>query len=250
VTEKSDWYNLVNARAHLLPYTKPHPEIAVASAVSPSGGRAAGKYGFGMLCVAATAADGFDALSTNWQIACEIAAENGRTMDRNRLRLVGPVHLAETREKARENVKWGLHKWLEYFRRLNPLAPPTTPGKDPIEDMIESGRGVIGTPDDAIAQLRRLEEKQGEFGCFLQLAHNWAPFDDTLRSYQLWAEHVAPVFKNANASREGSYEWAMGNAQQFIGQAMNAALDMIQRHAKERAEKKAADAAASTKRAS
>jgi len=250
VTEKSDWYNLVNARAHLLPYTKPHPEIAVASAVSPSGGRAAGKYGFGMLCVAATAADGFDALSTNWQIACEIGAENGRTMDRNRLRLVGPVHLAETREKARENVKWGLHKWLEYFRRLNPLAPPTTPGKDPIEDMIESGRGVIGTPDDAIAQLRRLEEKQGEFGCFLQLAHNWAPFDDTLRSYQLWAEHVAPVFKNANASREGSYEWAMGNAQQFIGQAMNAALDMIQRHAKERAEKKAADAAASTKRAS
>jgi len=250
VTEKSDWYQLVNARAHLLPYTKPHPEIAVASAVSPSGGRAAGKYGFGMLCVAATAADGFDALSTNWKIACEIAAENGRTMDRNRLRLVGPVHIAETRAKARENVEWGLHKWLEYFRRLNPLAPPTTPGKDPIDDMIESGRGVIGTPDDAIAQLERLEKKQGEFGCFLQLAHNWAPFDETIRSYQLWAEHVAPVFKRANASREASYDWAMGNAQQFIGQAMSAAMDMIQRHAKERAEKKATETAAGAKRAS
>jgi len=98
VTEKNDWYNLVNARAHLLPYTKPHPEIAVASAVSPSGGRAAGKYGFGMLCVAATNADGFDALGTNWQIANEIAAESGRTMERSRLRLVGPVHIAETRE--------------------------------------------------------------------------------------------------------------------------------------------------------
>src|ERR1700728_1124057 len=87
VTEKSDWYNLVNARAHLLPYTKPHPEIAVASAVSPSAGRAAGKYGWGMLCVAATNADGFDALATNWQIANEIAAESGRTMDRSRPRL-------------------------------------------------------------------------------------------------------------------------------------------------------------------
>src|SRR6201996_8873767 len=41
VTEKTDWYNLVNARAHLLPYTKPYPEVVVASAVSPSGGRAA-----------------------------------------------------------------------------------------------------------------------------------------------------------------------------------------------------------------
>jgi len=53
VTEKSDWYNLVNARAHLLPYTKPHPEIAVASAVSPSGGRTTGSAPPGVVtCVA------------------------------------------------------------------------------------------------------------------------------------------------------------------------------------------------------
>src|SRR6516164_781429 len=76
VTEKSDWYNLLNARAHLLPYTKPHPEIA---------------------------------------------AENGRTMDRSRLRLVGPVHLAESRDQARKNVEYGIRQWLEYFNRLNPL---------------------------------------------------------------------------------------------------------------------------------
>ena len=239
VTEKSDWYNLVNARAHLLPYTKPHPEIAVASAVSPSGGRAAGKCGFGMLCVAATAADGFDALSTNWSVANEIAAENGRTMDRNLLRLVGPVHLAESREQARKNVEYGIHKWMEYFARLNPLAPRPTNGKDPIDAMIESGNAVIGTPDDAIAQLKRLEAKQGEFGAFLQLAHNWAAFDHTIKSYELWAEHVAPVFKNANASRQASYDWTMSNAREFMGQAMNAAGAMIRKHADERAAKKA-----------
>ena len=134
VTEKSEWYNLVKARAHLLPYTKPHPEIAVASAVSPSGGRAAGKYGFGMLCVAATNANGFDALGTNWAVANEIAAENGRTMDRAKLRLVGPVHIAETREKARKNVKYGIYKWMEYFARLNPLTPMPPSGADPIDD--------------------------------------------------------------------------------------------------------------------
>jgi limonene 1,2-monooxygenase len=251
VTEKSDWYNLVNARAHLLPYTKPHPEIAVASAVSPSGGRAAGKYGFGMLCVAATNADGFDALGTNWQIANEIAAESGRTMDRGRLRLVGPVHIAETREQARKNVEYGIHKFMEYFARLNPLAPTSTNGKDPIDDMIESGRAVIGTPDDAIAQLKRLETKQGEFGAFLQLAHNWASFDNTIKSYELWAEHVAPVFKNANVSRQASYDWTMSNAKDFMGQAMNAASAMIQKHAEERAAKHAsAEGAAATRRTS
>jgi len=240
VTEKSQWYNLVNARAHLLPYTKPHPEIAVASAVSPSGGRAAGKYGFGMLCVAATNADGFDALSTNWQVACEIAGENSRTMDRARLRLVGPVHIAETREQARRNVQWGLHKWLEYFARLNPLAPASNSGKLPIDDMIDSGRAVIGTPDDAIAQIRRLQNKQGEFGAFLQLAHNWATWDQTIKSYELWAEHVAPVFKNSNASRQASFEWTMANARDFMGQAMKAAAAMIHKHAAEQATKSAA----------
>jgi len=232
-------YNLVNARAHLAPYTKPHPEIAVASAVSPSGGRAAGKYGFGMLCVAATNADGFDALATNWQVANEIAAENGRTMDRSRLRLVGPVHLAETREEARRNIEYGVHKFNEYFQTLNPLAPRPTNGKDPIDDMIESGRAVVGTPDDAIAQIQRLEAKQGEFGAFLQLAHNWATFDKTVKSYALWAEHVAPVFKNANDSRRASFDWVKENGAEFMGKAMNAAMAMIQKHAQERAAKQA-----------
>src|SRR5664279_3338296 len=39
VTERTEWYNFVGARAHILPYTKPHPEVAVVSAVTPSGGR-------------------------------------------------------------------------------------------------------------------------------------------------------------------------------------------------------------------
>ena len=39
VTEKTDWYNLENAKCQLLPYTKPRPEIAVASTITPSGGR-------------------------------------------------------------------------------------------------------------------------------------------------------------------------------------------------------------------
>ena len=233
VTEKTEWYNLVGARAHLLPYTKPYPEVVVASAVSPSGGRAAGKLDLGMLCVAATNASGFDALGTNWKIACDIAQEHGRTMDRGRLRLVGPVHIAATREQARANVQWGLYKWQEYFAKLNPLAPAPGAGGDPIDMMIESGQAVIGTPDDAITQINRLRAQQGEFGAFLQLAHNWATWDHTLKSYQLWTEHVAPVFKRANLSRQASYDYTTANAHEFMGRAMQAAGAMIQRHADE-----------------
>ena len=237
VTEKTDWFNLVGARSHLSPYTKPYPEVVVASAVSPSGGRAAGEYDLGMLCVAATNAGGFDALGTNWGIACGIAREHGREMDRRRLRLVGPVHIAETREQARANVQWGLHKWSDYFAQLNPLAPRPPEGVDLVDAMIASGQAVIGTPDDAVAQINRLQAQQGRFGAFLQMAHNWASWDQTVKSYQLWAEHVAPVFRNANASRQASFDYTMGNAAEFMGKAMQAAGAMIQKHADEQAAK-------------
>jgi limonene 1,2-monooxygenase len=158
-------------------------------------------------------------------------------MDRGKLRLVGPVHIAESREQARKNVEWGLHKWREYFANLNPLAPPLPEGMDPVDAMIASGQAVIGTPDDAIEQIKRLQAKQGQFGAFLQLAHNWAPWDATVNSYRLWAEHVAPVFKRANESRQASYEWVTENGANFMGQAMQAAGAMIQKHADERAAK-------------
>src|SRR5712675_246957 len=95
ITEKTDWYTLSEARLHLAPYTYPHPEVCVASAVTPSGGRLAGKYGLGMLCLAAGEISGFDALDVNWNIAKEVAAERGLTMDPSRIRLVLNMHLAE-----------------------------------------------------------------------------------------------------------------------------------------------------------
>ena len=96
VTEKTDWYELRDARVHLLPYSHPHPEVVVASAVTPSGGRLAGKYDLGMLCVAASDETGFNALDTNWTIANEVAAGQGRVMDRSRLRVVAAL-MHETR---------------------------------------------------------------------------------------------------------------------------------------------------------
>ena len=119
VTEKTEWYTMEGCRLHLLPYTKPYPEVAVVSAITPSGGRLAGKYDLGMICVAATNPFGFDALRSNWQIASDVAAEHGRTMDPNRLRLVGPMHIAETRAQAYENAQIRL-------RALSRLRSTTT----------------------------------------------------------------------------------------------------------------------------
>jgi limonene 1,2-monooxygenase len=207
VSERTDWYNLVNARVHLLPYSQPRPQIAVASAATPSGGRLAGKYNLAMLCVAATdATGGFNVLDVNWKIACDTAMEFGNTMDRGNLRLMGPMHIAETREKARENVRFGLMRYLDYARTLTPGRFGNLTGRDPVDVLLESGHIVIGTPDDAIDVLEKLREKQGEFGCFLHQAHDWADVEQTKRSYELYMRFVAPYFQKSNRNRVASYD--------------------------------------------
>ncbi|MGA8400280.1 MAG: LLM class flavin-dependent oxidoreductase [Stellaceae bacterium] len=237
VTEKTDWYTMEGCRLHLLPYTKPYPEVAVVSAVTPSGGRLAGKYDLGMICVAATNPFGFDALGSNWQIANDVAAEHGRTMDPNRLRLVGPMHIAETRAQAYENARWGFERYLGYLNNNQPrfIVPA---GKDPLEWFVESRYGVCGTPDDAIALIERLQDKQGQFGAMLQQAHNWADFEATKRSYELYARYVMPHFSKLNQTRAASYQWCGDNRDEFSAKRNAAAKAMFDKHEAEQREKR------------
>ena len=138
-------------------------------------------------------------------------------------------------------MQYGLHKWIEYFTSINPTAAgDDLTAADPVEAMIRSGRAVIGTPDDAIEQLRRLEQQSGGFGCFLQLAHDWANWENTQKSYELWTRHVVPAFRGANLHRVDSLRWAKDNAGEFIGAAIAAAQQMFVKHAEEEASKAAA----------
>jgi len=206
VTCEGSWFTLNKARTHLLPYTRPHPEIAVASAITPSGGMLAGKHGFGMLCVAATETAGFDVLDENWKIANQVAAEHGKTMDPAKLRLVVPMHIAKTREQARADVAEGLASWVEYFDRVAPAGMRgMSDAGDPAELLVNAGRAVIGTPDDAIVMIEKLQAKQGEFGVLLLQAHNWAEWEETKKSYELYARFVMPHFANTNRNRQASY---------------------------------------------
>ncbi len=230
VTAKTDWFELKDAQLQMTPWSRPSVEIAVASQVSPTGATAAGRHGLGLLSIGATSAGGFNALSSNWAICEDTAKDNGKTVDRNQWRLVGPVHIAETREKARENVRFGLEQWLYYFREVAALPLAPTDGSDPVDALIASGMAVIGTPDDAIAQIERLQAQSGGFGCFMQLAHNWANWENTQRSYELMARYVFPKFQQSNDNRETSLNWARDNRPTFMGEAMMAVGSRVAQH--------------------
>jgi len=234
VTHKSDWFELVEARLQMTSFTRPHVEIAVASQVSPTGARAAGTHGAGLLSIGATSAGGFNALASNWAIAEEMAAANGTQVDRRNWRLVGPMHIAETREKARENVQFGLRKWMSYFTDVAALPLAPAGDADPVDGLINSGLAVVGTPDDAIAQLDRLQTQSGGYGCFLHMAHNWADWAETKRSYELFARHVAPKFQALNENRVESYTRVAAKRPETMGQAMAAVGARIAQHVQEK----------------
>ena len=234
VTMKTDWFELREARLQLAPYSRPHMEIAVAALISPSGPRAAGRYGTSLLSIGGTSVQGFEALKATWAICEELAEEHGQTVDRQGWRVVGPMHVAETRERAREDVRFGLEKWTYYFEQIAALPLPIGAGGDPVEGLIESGLAVIGTPDDALEQIERLEKQSGGFGCYLQMAHEWADREATLKSYELIARYVMPRFQGAVEPRRATMEWTGENHEQFMGAAFQAIGDQIQRHAAER----------------
>lgn len=237
VTAETEWFQLQEAHLQLGPYNAEGVEMAVASQVSPTGATAAGKFGLSMLSIGATSKGAFNALASNWSIAEETAAEYGNTMDRSNWRLVAPVHVAETREKARENVMWSLEKWIDYMAEVAaiPLAPP--PGVDPVDYMIDSGFAVIGTPDDYVAQVARLTEQSGGFGCFLHLETRWADRAETLRSYELIARHAIPKINRLNSQRVASETWLRENNKLFRGELEAAVKAKVDQHAAEKGKK-------------
>jgi limonene 1,2-monooxygenase len=246
VTRQTKTHNLVNARLHLRPYTQPCFEIAVAAVASPTGPRMAGTHGVGLLSVGATLSkDGFDALAHHWNVVEERAAAHGQTVSRADWRLVGLMHIAETREQAYREVEYGIETWFRYFQKTAAFPQMAVEGGD-VKEMIdfinEAGIGAIGTVEDARAQVQRLwDQSNGGFGAMLLLAHEWANPQATKRSYELIAQHVMPHFQggaitHAQATLQAK-EHAMGKREDYAAQQLQAVATMTERYQQEIAAK-------------
>ena len=212
ITYKSDWFELNEAMLQLRPYQKPHMPIAVAAIQSPAGVALAGKYGASVLTItvprdpSAGPAD----LEALWRIAEESAEKHGKTMDRNEWRLSIPVHLADTREQAFEEARIGAGQFLrEYSEGTNGRKPLFDgPLEQVIDAMAESGAWIIGTPDDCIEAIHKLDQQSGGFGGFLVQTIDWAPREKILHSFELLARYVMPQFQGSISGLAASNQWA------------------------------------------
>jgi limonene 1,2-monooxygenase len=171
--------------------------LAVAAAGSPSGMVMAGKYGLGVLSISSPRGD--QTLNDFWGIAEATAKEHGRTVSRDEWRLVLHTHIAETRERAFEEVRTRSSAyWRDYFEGTMGFPRPFESPKDQIvEGMNERHTWCIGTPDDLVDAIHRLDETSGGFGGLLVQAVDWATREQVMHSYELIARYVKPQFQSS-----------------------------------------------------
>jgi limonene 1,2-monooxygenase len=236
ITIDGSYFKLRDAHLQVKPYQKPTLPIFVANTFSPSGMVAAGKLGCGVLSIATFAPGGMKDLPKRWAMGEEIAAENGKTLDRKNWRLVFPVHLADSKKEALDDIREGANTWIQkYF--VETLAAniqfeeyPGQPTNElNIDRMVARGGMIVGTPDDAIQQIEAAREAtEGGFGGLLILAHEWASREKTLRSYELWARYVAPHFQGTVEAIENSNRWTAERRQMLMGTSMTAIMKSMQ----------------------
>ena len=217
VTMKTDWFELREARLHLAPYTWPRFPIAVASATTPSGVLAAGKYGVGLLSLGAGLSGGNAKLAEHWRLGEREAAKHGKTLDRDGWRLVVNMHCAEDDERAMREVARGERlETLGYFS--DTLGRPPMRSEDPLGEGLRAGTTFVGSPDTLVKGIGRLlEHTEGGCGAVLFRSHEWANREDTLRSYELFARWVMPRFQGSVETTLASREWCSENRNGIFG---------------------------------
>jgi limonene 1,2-monooxygenase len=217
--------------------------------ISPSGPRLAGSLGTSLLSLSMSVPGGFAALETTWDVVGDQAAKSGRDApDRKDWRVLGIVHLADTKDQAIDDCTYGLQDFAEYFGAAGfvPLNNEVEGGQTAaspvaslaqarqfVEDYASKGNCCIGTPAEAVSYIQDLVDRSGGFGTFLLLGHDWASPAATFHSHELFAREVMPHFKGQLGAPQESHEWAKGIRDQLFGRAGQAIVNAITEHVDE-----------------
>ena len=218
VTLETDWFRLHEARLQVAPYTHPHPPMAVAAGGSPAGAQAAGRHGIDLVSFGGLSDASGEALARTYGWYEEAAREASHTVSRDQWRLGVPFYLADSREQAIAEAREGYERELnDYFSGT--ITSRMAPDASTIEAGIEGGGLIIGTPEDAIADIERLLAITGWFGGFLARAHEWGTWEQTVHSYELFSRYVIPHFRGQLEAKRGSQQWVAETPEAKISRA-------------------------------
>ena len=218
VTSKTDWYELNEGRTQLLPYSEPHVKVFVTSLISPSGLILAGREGIGVLSLPNLVAAPPKPLDEWWPICEEEAEKNGKQVDRSNWWMGCPLYIAETREKAFEDVRAGANAFYKGYLH-DTLGGPLggEDGVDELDAAIARKGCIVGTPDDAIEQIQDMQKRSGGFGGFLHGYQEWTTRENILKSHELFSRYVMPELHGHSDFIRKSGDWVRLRQEAIFG---------------------------------
>ena len=219
ITYKSDWFELNDAALQLLPLQE-EMAFAVASQISPSGMTLAGKHGIGIISIGSMSSEGLQSLPTQWGFAEAAAAKHGKVVDRKNWRVLLSWHIAETREKAREQARDGLMRHHNEYITGTLQRPGAKPFKTPDEAVdktafVDGAAATIGTPDDLVRTIKNVIDVSGGFGTVIGFVHDWANPENTMRSWDMVARYVVPEINGYLRELRKSQDFVSNNREYF-----------------------------------
>jgi limonene 1,2-monooxygenase len=219
VTAKGEWYTLQDAALQLLPLQDEMPFV-VASQISPSGMTLAGKHGIGIISIGSMSDEGLQSLPQQWAFAEESAKKHGKVADRSQWRVLLSWHIAETRQKAREQARDGLmrhHNEYVYGTLQRPGLKPYETPDEAVDKMAfsDGAAATIGTPDDLVAKIKSVLKVSGGFGTIVGFVHDWANPENTFRSWDMVARYVVPEINGYLAGLRKSQKFVIENRAVF-----------------------------------
>ena len=151
-------------------------------------------------------------LEHQWDAVEEAARGHGTEVTRDDWRIVTYIYLADTREQAWADVEGSIRRDVhDYFYVINsPKGWLIHPDQDPKEltsrQIVESKRWIIGTPDDAIEAIEKLDRECGGIGGMMMTTHEWVPQRKINYSLELFARYVMPHFRGHTADLKRDWE--------------------------------------------
>jgi limonene 1,2-monooxygenase len=211
ISAKTARYELVDAQLQLDPYSD--FEVALTSMMSANGPTLAGRYGLGLLQLSGLTTEGMQVLPDHLSVMAKEAEVAGAQLPDRGVRVVGIMHLAETRDQAIKDIEYGLDAYFNYTQDV--IGGATVAGRSlssRLEWVLDAGRALVGTPAEAIERLEELDEVSGgQVGAFLHWSQEWASPEATNHSYELFARHVVPAFQGTTRRLDQARTWAVDN---------------------------------------
>ena len=225
ISYDGEYWSLREMALQLRSYQQPRLKLATPSVGSMRSLDFVARYEMILLSIAGVGGPTAVPLARQWDEVIIAAARHDTVVEKEDWRVVTYVHLADTREEAFEQARAGAIRDVhDYFYTINThrgwvVNPDQRPEDLTFEEIVESKRWIVGTPDDAIEQIQALVDETSGFGGLIMTTHEWMPMAKIKYSQELFARYVMPHFRGHTADLKA--EWSRTKSDRAAGRIPN-----------------------------